>query len=70
MVWIVHRARVRGMTRHERQNVGKSVFGDAGEWIGAVCDGGTVFDADDVRIGVEWPGGEIVDFHGVRIGHL
>jgi hypothetical protein len=38
--------------------------------IGTVSDIGAVFDADGVQMGVEWPGGEIVDLHGERIGHL
>ena len=70
MVQIVHRARVRGTARHERENVIKSAFSDTGTWIGTVSGIGAVFDADGVQMGVEWPGGEIVDLHGERIGHL
>ena len=70
MVQIVHRARVRGMARDERECVTKSAFSDAGTWIGTVSDIGAVFDADGVQMGVERPGGEIVDLHGERIGHL
>ena len=69
MVQIVHRARARGTARYERQNDPKSAFSDAGTWIGTVSDVGAVFDANGVQMGVEWPGGEIVDLHGERIGH-
>jgi hypothetical protein len=70
MVQIVHRARVRGTAHHERENVIKSAFSDTGTWIGTVSDIGAVFDPDGVQMGVERPGGEIVDLHGERIGHL
>jgi hypothetical protein len=52
MIQIVHRARVRGTARHERENVIKSAFSDTGTWIGTVSDIGAVFDADGVQMGL------------------
>jgi hypothetical protein len=70
MVQILHRAHVRDGERHERKTVGRPVFDDAGGRIGTASDCGAVYDPDGVQIGVLWAGGEIVDFHGARIGHL
>lgn len=50
--------------RSERRTVGSPVFNDLDERIGTANSGGAVFDADGVQMGVEWPGGEIVDFRG------
>ena len=48
----------------------RPVYDDAGERIGSVNRAGVVYDSDGVQMGVAWPNGEIVDFRGVRIGHV
>ena len=68
MLQIIHRSGAR--KRSERSTGGRPVYNDAHERIGTAKNGGAVFDADGVQMGVEWPGGEIVDFRGARIGHL
>ena len=64
MLAIIHRK------RSERSTAGRPVYNDVDERIGTANDGGAVYDADGVQMGVEWPGGVIVDFRGARIGHL
>lgn len=69
MVHILDGAFVRGLQGRERAVAGRRpAFDEAGAWVGSVSPCGAVYDADDVQIGVAWPNGEIVDFHGTRIG--
>jgi len=70
MLPIIHRSAARARKRSERGIAGRPVYNDADQRIGTATSGGAVFDADGVQMGVERPGGEIVDLHGQRIGHL
>jgi hypothetical protein len=71
MVQIGGRARRCGSAGRERTSAAqRAAFDEAGKLIGTVTGGGAVPDADGVQIGVAWPRGEILDFSGVRIGHL